>query len=243
MRARLLLALLALSACKRSTGPASSSSGGNTAPVVLNVADPEKKIALRDLQEDLRVARAAIAQGKYPGYACERLRVAAAELADQKDQGVLNLLADAESVYGLQGPATWADAKLKDAETNPDSKPGDCSTVKEMLNRISGKFKSDNQVTELVKRYKALCPKERGSRGGGGGARAATGASFEQVRAQQRDDCKRRCDDAAFSCRGSCSTCYGCTTDKTWEWCNQQCSNCKQGCEQNEKFCRAACGE
>lgn len=47
---------------------------------------------------------------------------------------------------------------------------------------------------------------------------------------------------ASFDCRARCQYCGSCTTDKTWDQCNAICNGCKQGCEQNERFCQAACG-
>jgi uncharacterized membrane protein YgcG len=145
--------------------------------------------------------------------------------------------------------------------------PPDCAAIRDALARVGAKYKNDATVAEQVKRFKTNCPRMRvtigswhsafaaassgsgdgsGGGGGGGGGGGRGGGSGGATPAfdprAQRDECRRRCDDAAFSCRASCSYCGSCTSDKTWEWCNQTCNTCRQGCEQNEKFCKAACG-
>ncbi|HZS41579.1 MAG TPA: hypothetical protein VFF06_32335 [Polyangia bacterium] len=239
MRALLLMMLLA-SGCRRSSEPASA------AVPALALSDPAKQPALRDLVQDLATARAAIAAGKSPVYACERLAVAARELAGERDEGVMKLLADAETVYGHEGPMAWAETKIKEAETSSvDVKTSDCATVKEMLNRVSAKFKDEGRVLELVKRYKSLCPRARsggggGSSRGGGSSSSSSSAAAERAQQQQRSDCRNRCDRAAWDCSSRCQ-CGGCST--TWEQCNNICNTCRQGCDQNERFCKAACGD
>ena len=56
-----------------------------------------------------------------------------------------------------------------------------------------------------------------------------------------RSSCRERCDSAAFRCRSACPYCGSCVTSMTWEECNRQCSECRQGCEQNETFCGVQC--
>jgi hypothetical protein len=57
----------------------------------------------------------------------------------------------------------------------------------------------------------------------------------------ERSRCRDKCDSAAFSCRSSCQYCGSCLTSMTWDECNRICNTCKQGCEQNEKFCESSC--
>jgi hypothetical protein len=173
--------------------------------------------------------------------------VAARELSGERDEGVLKLLADAETVYGHEGPVAWAEAKLKEAETSTaETKAGDCGTVKEMLDRVTAKFRLDPQVLDLVKRYKSGCPRARSS-GAPRAERSSSSASSSQAadRArQQRSDCRARCDSAEWDCSSRCP-CGGCATgpNMTWEQCNNLCNTCRQGCDQNQRFCKAACGD
>jgi hypothetical protein len=236
------IVLLLIAACHRAP-PAT----GTSVQAEPTLSEPSKAAALRDLRQNIAAVRAAIANQQSPVYATDKLLLAARELGGEKDDGVLRLLAEAETVYGHDAPVAWADTKLADAAAHPAAKADDCATARQMLDRVSGKYKDDAQVLAIVQRVKASCPRVRSAGGssssGGGGTRIDRGSSSGPNRAAQRDDCRRRCDDAAFSCRASCQYCGSCTTDKTWEWCNATCNNCKQGCEQNEKFCRAACGD
>src|SRR5579862_3625818 len=143
MRALAVLALLA-AGCHRA--PPVPGVAPEKTPVL---SDPDKQVALRDLQADVAAARAALAAGKNPGYACERAAVAARELAGEKDEGVLKMLADAETVYGHDAPMAWAEARLKDVEQNGATstvKVTDCASVREMLNRVSVKYQNDFAV-------------------------------------------------------------------------------------------------
>jgi hypothetical protein len=240
MPTRCWIALLLLAACHRAP------TAGSKVKAEPTLSEPSKAAALRDLRQELVAARAAIANRQSPVYASDKLALAARELGGEKDDGVVALLAEAETVYGHDAPVAWADAKLADAAAHPAAKLDDCAVARQMLDRVSGKYKDDAQVLAIVQRVKASCPRQRaggGSSSGGGGSRVDRGASAAPNRAAQRDDCRRRCDDAAFHCRASCQYCGSCTTDKTWEWCNATCNNCKQGCEQSENFCRAACGD
>ncbi|HEX6839584.1 MAG TPA: hypothetical protein VF334_23565, partial [Polyangia bacterium] len=153
-----------------------------------------------------------------------------------------SLAAARAAVQKGQSPVYAADKlmlaahKLDDAAAHADQRAGDCTTARAMLDRVSGKYKEDAAVLDVVARVKATCPKVRAVRAGSraAAAPAASGPS--------REDCRRRCDDAAFDCRARCQYCGSCTTDKTWDQCNAICNTCRQGCEQNEGFCRAACG-
>jgi hypothetical protein len=233
-----IVGLFAALGCHRSQSQSQSQAQQQPAPIL---ADPAKQAVLRDLQQDLAAARAAIVGQKNPIYACDRLALAARELSDQRDEGVLKLLADAETVYGLQGPVAWADAKLNEAEAKPELKVDDCAAAHDMLNRVATKFAGRAEVLDLVQRYKALCPRLRSPAARSErGSSSSSSSSVADRSAQQRSDCRHRCDEAAFDCNGRCSTCYGCTT--TWEQCNSQCSACKQGCDQNQRFCLASCG-
>jgi hypothetical protein len=240
MRGLFLVALLGIG-CHRAPTQAAPAA---MAPVL---SDPDKQVALRDLQQDVAAARAAIAAGKSPVYACERAAVAAHELAGEHDEGILKLLADAETVYGREGPVAWADAKMKEVETNPAVKVQDCGTIKEMLNHVNAKFQSDVRVIDLVKRYKGSCPRthsggsSRGERSSSSGS-GSSGSSAQNLSAQ-RADCRSRCDRAAWDCSSRCQFCGSCNTSMTWDQCNNICNNCKQGCDQNERFCKSACGD
>jgi hypothetical protein len=187
----------------------------------------ESALALRDLKADLASAQAAFARAGDALYACDRLAVAVKHLGDATDEPTQHLLLDADLLCAVKAPLALADAKLK--EDTPD-----CARVTELLGRVGAKHKTDAAVVELVKRYKSVCRGRglRASSAGGGGA----------DRGAQHDGCRRRCGDAAFDCRSRCQYCGSCTNDKTWEWCNSVCNTCKQGCEQNERFCQSSCG-
>jgi hypothetical protein len=243
-----------LTGCKKAPPAATA---GSAAPAAAGI-DPDRAVAVDDLKHDLAAARAAIAAGKNPTYALDRMQVAAHALADERDDGVLKLLAEAETVYSLQGPVAYAESKLMAIEKSappdggaPAPKPEDCFAVRDMLNRVGAKFNGRTDVQAIVTRWKAACPKElrrgprgeRGAAGGGGGysgGSSSTGASAANL-AAQRGECKRRCEDAGFHCRAGCPS--GCTTDKTWEFCNARNQQCRDGCEQNEKFCKVSCGD
>ena len=238
------LVVFGVAACHRAP-PSPSSSPIRPEPLL---SDPQKVVAVRDLRESLAAARAAVAKGQSPVYAADKLALAARELDGEKDAGVLALLAEAETVYGHDAPVAWAGAKIKDAETHVDKRTDDCSTARDMLARVSGKYKEEAGVLAVQKRVGATCPKVRdrssrpasrsSSSSSGSGGSSSSGPS----RAAQRDECRRRCDDAAFDCRSRCQYCGSCTTDKTWDQCNAICNTCRQGCEQNERFCQSACG-
>ncbi len=57
----------------------------------------------------------------------------------------------------------------------------------------------------------------------------------------ERSSCRSACDDAEFSCTSRCQYCGSCVTSMTWDECNRICNTCKQGCEQNLKFCESSC--
>jgi hypothetical protein len=240
------LALLACAGC-RSRGPARDEAAASAGPPIA-LADPGKQVVLADLRRDLSAARTAIASQKSPVYALDRLQLAARELEGEKDPALSSLLSEAETIYGLQGPVAWADAKLKEAEGDAAARSAACTAARDMLNRVSPKFAERSEVQDVVARVKSGCPKVRdrgGARGGGsshGGGSWSPSSSSSANQAAQQDACRHRCDDAAFHCRSSCQYCGSCTSDKTWEWCNQTCKTCQQGCEQNEQFCRASCG-
>ncbi|HEY1586374.1 MAG TPA: hypothetical protein VGH63_11850, partial [Polyangia bacterium] len=133
-------------------------------------------------------------------------------------------------------------AKLADAAAHADARPDDCATARAMLDRVSDKYKDDAPVLALKKRVKGECPRVR-EHSAHSAPSASSAVAHAPDRGAMRDDCRRRCDSAAFDCRASCQYCGTCTTDKTWEQCNSICNTCRQGCEQNEKFCRVACGD
>lgn len=232
-----LLVLAAAAACHRAPPPSSSRVTPEPA-----LSDPAKAVAVRDLRESLAAARAAVAKAQSPVYAADKLALAARELDGEKDAGVMALLAEAETVYGHDAPVAWAAHKLDDAVAHADRRADDCATARAMLDRVSGKYKEDAAVLDLVKRVKATCPRARAATSRAAGASFGGHSSSAPDRAAQRDECRRRCDDAAFDCRARCQYCGSCTTDKTWDQCNAICNTCRQGCEQNEAFCRAACG-
>jgi hypothetical protein len=255
MRTEALQIALALMAgagsagCRRSSGPAHEEAAPAAGPPIA-LADPGKQVVLTDLRRDLSAARTAIASQKSPVYALDRLQLAARELEGEKDPGLGALISEAETIYGLQGPVAWADAKLKEAESDAAARPAACTAARDMLNRVSPKFVERSEVQDVVARVKGQCPKVRersgvrsaGSSHGGGGSWSSSSSSQSANQAAQRDECRRRCDDASWRCRSSCTYCYSCTTDRTQEACTQSCNICKQGCEQNEQFCKTSCG-
>src|SRR5438876_301952 len=83
-----------------------------------------------------------------------------------------------------------------------------------------------------------------GARGGGGGSSRGGSSSRGPDPSQQRSECRTRCDRAAWDCSSRCQYCGGCPTGTmTWDQCNNTCNSCRQGCDQNERFCKAACGD
>lgn len=225
------------------------------------VADALKEQAITDLKNDIALVKmqlGALTQLAAAGaldaptrakrasaalYTCDRLAIASKELAE--DAGAQALLGEADALCAYQAPLAAGELKLAALTTTmpaepPKIAPADCGPIRDALNRIGAKYKNDAKLAELVAKFKTQCPRMRL-----GAARPersyATSPSGPNLDAQ-RSECKRRCDDAAFSCRASCSYCGSCTSDKTWEWCNQTCNTCRQGCEQNEKFCKASCG-
>jgi hypothetical protein len=226
-------AVVELGACHRAPSPPS---GQRVAPEPA-LHDPAKAVAVRDLRDALAATRAAIARHESPVYAADKLALAARELDGEMNAGVMALLAEAETVYGHDAPVAWADAKLAEAAVHPDVRADDCAAARSMLDRVSAKYKDDAPVLALKQRVKGQCPHVRSSH--------VTPAASNRPpdRAATRDECRRRCDDAAFDCRASCQYCGSCTTDKTWDQCNAICNTCKQGCEQNERFCRSSCGD
>lgn len=237
-----IVAVVALAAvagvgCHRASPPPS----GARVAAEPTVSTPAKAVAVRDLRDALAATRAAIAKHESPVYAADKLALAAHELSGEKDAGVMALLAEAETVYGHDAPVAWADAKLADAAAHPDVRTDDCGTARGMLDRVSDKYKDDAPVLALKQRVKSDCPRVRAAHvsSSGGASSGARGPDPATVRA----DCRRRCDSASFDCTSRCQYCGSCTTDKTWEQCNSICNTCKQGCEQNERFCRSSCGD
>jgi len=210
------LAALCAIACHRHPAPPSSSRV--TPEPVLR--DPAKAVAVHDLRDSLAAARAAIAQHQSPVYAADKLALAARQLDGESDAGVMAMLAEAETVYGHDAPVAWADAKVKDAEAHADKRADDCATAREMLARVSGKYKEEAAVLDVAKRVKAICPKVRDRTARAPSSSSSSysggGASSANSRAAQQGECRRRCDDAAFDCRARCQYCGTCVTDKTW---------------------------
>ena len=192
---------------------------------------------MRDLQTDVALLKTQLAVMPIPAsranaalYTCDRLALAQKELT--QDANAQSLLGEADSLCAYKAPLAAAGARL--AEGKPD-----CLGLRDVLGRVGVKYRNDAQVEAVVTTFKGSCPKVRLF-----AARSSSRSTSPSApdTSGQRDACKKRCDDAAFSCRSSCQYCGSCTTDKTWEWCNATCNNCKQGCEQNEKFCQSACG-
>ena len=261
-RSRWLGCLLALAACKKATPPPAP-----TPPATADIAaDAVKEQALRDLQNDIILIKAQLAaltpialgaaakpavhveirpvQINTAIYLCDRLAIASRELAD--DARAQPLLGEADALCAYQVPLAAGEHKLvalettRGAEPPPKSAPSDCGPIRDALARVGAKYKNDAKLADLVRRFKTDCPRMR----------LASPARVERTYASapapdlsaQRDACRKRCDDAAFDCRSRCQYCGSCTSDKTWEWCNATCNNCRQGCEQNERFCQASCG-
>src|SRR5262245_40237556 len=180
MRTRLLLALLLFS-CKREPPPA---------PPLPPLSSPERLTAFVDLKSDLAAARAAIAAGKSPVYAIDRMAVAARELGDERDSGVLALLAEAETVRGLEAPLAWAQAKLAAPVDAGAAAPQDCQSAREMLNRIDERYTKRSDVADLLARFRARCGKIK--LGAPGRPSRASSAPSGPDPAQQRSECKSR---------------------------------------------------
>jgi hypothetical protein len=232
---RWILCLFVLSACHKSKAP------DPVAEAQKLVIDQIKEQAFRDLQNDVMQLRLQLATVPIPVgragaalYICDRLALAQKEVAD--DARAQALIGEADSLCAYRAPLAAAEARLTSTEAKPD-----CASTRDLFNRVGVKYRNDAQVAALVAKFKSGCPKIRLFVTHVERSYTSSAPSQPDPRAQ-RDACKKRCDDAAFSCRGSCSYCYGCTTDRTQEWCTQTCNTCKQGCEQNEKFCQAQCG-
>jgi hypothetical protein len=235
-----LLIFILLAACHKSKAPDPVAAAEKT------VADAIKDQALRDLQNDVILLRAQLSALTIPIgranaalYTCDRLALAQKEVAD--DARAQALIGEADSLCAYKAPLAAAEARLSSTNEAKSDAKSDCGSIRDVVNRVGAKYRNDPQVTALVARFKSGCPKTKLFVVRSERSYAPSAPSQPDPRAQ-RDACKRRCDDAAFSCRGSCSYCYGCTTDKTQEWCTSTCNTCKQGCEQNEKFCQAQCG-
>lgn len=276
----LLAAMLALQpSCRCSSGSvgASAASGapGQVAPTGTSpttesapalggkLSAPVKRAALRDLQQDLITARGAIASGRNPVYAIDRLALAARELSPERDgarfsqsgashasQGsaslemepdekVRDLLAEAETIYGLQGPLAWADVKLKEAATEKNAPAilTACDTARDMLNRVLPKYASQNEVVEMKARFKAQCRSTRLQAAAPGDAESSVSTSAIVRYAR----CRRRCDLASWSCESNCQTISFCSPSEAETQCETRRKICLQGCSQNKKFCEAAC--
>jgi hypothetical protein len=248
--------VLLLAACSRSAAPEADK-------LAATVGDALKEQAFKDLQNDialLKMQLGALTQVVAAGvnappvkeraarasaalYTCDRLALASKELSD--DARAQAMLGEADSLCAYQAPLAASGIRLAALTSVVPAEPvkiapADCGPIRDALNRVGAKYKNDPKLAELVQQFKAQCPKMRlgASRPERSYATAPSGPNLDA----QRSECKRRCDDAAFSCRASCSYCGSCTTDKTWEWCNATCNTCRQGCEQNEKFCKASCG-
>jgi hypothetical protein len=262
-----LLTVIALPTCHRKA-PAPDPG----AVALAESSDAIKEQALKDLQSDVLTLRtqlsivsvlAQAAQAKTaatgaapkPGkidaalYTCERVALASRALAD--DARAQSLLGEADSMCAYQAPLAAGEQRLSVLEARtggdaPRSAPADCGAIRDALTRVGQKYKTDAKLAELIRRFKTDCPHVRL---GGGGTRVerasfsgSSSSSGSASRGPDPEACRRRCDDTAFSCRAGCQYCGSCTNDKTWEWCNATCNSCKQGCEQNEKFCKASCG-
>lgn len=208
--------------------------------------------ALKDLANDLvtlrmqlgvvsATANAALAahpQARSPRgalYTCDRVAVAQRALADVPTAQAA--LGEAESLCAYQAPLAAATERL-DAP-HAAIALADCASTRELIERVGPKYRADAAAVALFARYKTACPHTRLF--GHAHAPPSTAASVAAPPVDH-EACRHRCDDAASSCRSSCTRCYSCTTDKTQEWCTEQCNTCKQGCEQNESFCKTSCG-
>ncbi len=236
---RALLVCILLTACHKAKAP------DPVAEAQKNVADAIKEQAFRDLQNDVFLLRAQLAMLPIPVgranaalYTCERLSLAQKEVAD--DARAQALIGEADSLCAYRAPLAAAAARLSNPPT-PDAK-SDCAGVRDVINRVGAKYRNDAEVTALVAKFKSGCPKTRVFVTRSERSYASSAPSQPDPRAQ-REACRKRCDDAAFSCRVSCTYCNGCTSDKTQEWCTTTCNTCRQGCEQNEKFCQVQCGD
>jgi hypothetical protein len=80
----------------------------------------------------------------------------------------------------------------------------------------------------------------------GSSARLRSSASDEPGQnpfacAATRDHCRFRCDETTRDCSTSCGGCNACTNTEGWDHCRERCATCRQGCEQNGRFCESAC--
>jgi hypothetical protein len=246
------LLILSLCACHKPKPPSTEA-----AVAVEGVKDQ----AFRDLQNDVQLLRAqlmmvstaanaagatqpnaaAVPRGRAQAalYTCDRLAIAQKQLAE--DARAQALLGEADALCAYRAPLLLVDEKLSALDGSADAPKSECLAVRDLFGRVGQKYKNDAQVVAAQARFKIGCPKiklvvhvERSSFS----SSAPTGPDPRA----QRDACKKRCDDAAFDCRSRCQYCGSCTTDKTWDWCNATCNSCRQGCEQNERFCQSSCG-
>jgi hypothetical protein len=253
---------LAFAACRQAPPPAPV----DTAQAAAAVDDVVKAQALKDLQNDIILIKAQLAaltpialagksttvnvsirpvQVNTSIYLCDRLAIASRELAG--DVNAQALLGEADSLCSYQVPLAASERRLvavetaRGAEAPPKTAPPDCGAIRDVLARVGAKYKDDAKLGDLVKRFKTECPRMRLASPVRAERSYSSSAPTVNLSAQ-RDACRKRCDDASFDCRSRCQYCGSCTTDKTWEWCNATCNNCRQGCEQNERFCQASCG-
>jgi hypothetical protein len=248
--------LLVVGACKKAPAPPSPSS-----EVAKATADAEQLVrdqALQDLQNDLitlklqlgvvsDVAMATAAKTTQPRssrgalYTCDRVSVAQRVLADvPRAQAALG---EAESLCAYQAPLAAAVEQMNalDKPAAPVAASAtECASLHEVLQRVGEKYRNDGDMTVLVARFKAHCP--RAHPFAAGHASRASSSVSPAAKGQDPEACRQRCKDAAWSCSTSCQYCGSCTNDKTWEWCNQTCNTCKQSCEHSEAFCKASCG-
>jgi hypothetical protein len=179
-------------------------------------------------------------------YTCERLQIAGRALAD--DARAQSALGEADALCSYHAPLIAGEQQLAALESAhgaeaPRSAPSDCGPIRDALGRVGAKYKNDARLADLIKRFKSDCPHmrlaaARAERAAPSSSRGGPAVDFTA----QRDACRRRCDDASFECRSRCQYCGSCTSDKTSDWCEATCNNCRQGCEQNERFCQAGCG-
>jgi hypothetical protein len=227
--------------------------------------DEIREQALRDLQGDVLLLRTQLAvvsavqlaPGKIatPGpaakidaalYTCDR--VALASRALNGEARAQSLLGDADTLCGYQVPLAASQRRLVALEAMPvagtRAATADCGPIRDAIARVSVKYRTDEQVADLLRRFKAACPHVRlsGHPDRVNASSSSSSSSSSAPRGPDPSECRRRCDDTAFSCRGSCQYCGSCTSDKTWDWCHATCNSCRSSCEQNEKFCRASCG-
>ena len=267
-RYRFFCWVLALAACRKAPPPTHSSPAAQAAAAAAAVDDVVKAQALKDLQNDIILIKAQLAAltpialagaGKSTTvnvsirpvevntsvYLCDRLAIASREVAGEASAQAL--LGEADSLCSYQVPLIASERRLvavetaRGAEAPPKTAPPDCGAIRDALARVGAKYKSDAKLGDLVKRFKTECPRMRLATPVRAERSYSSSAPTVNLSAQ-RDACRKRCDDASFDCRSRCQYCGSCTTDKTWEWCNATCNNCRQGCEQNERFCQASCG-